>query len=66
MAKGTYNPTRAAQFADKLGKTGLRPAEFAAFAGLSRSVVYHLSRGQIPSEEQQKKLENAFSRLAQK
>lgn len=55
---------RAEQFKRRLTATGLGPAEFAREAGLSRSVIYHLSTGQAPSNAEQKaKLETTFERL---
>lgn len=55
---------RAAEFKRRLEATGLGPTKFAKEAGLSRSVVYHLSTGQPPqSEAQAAQIEAAFERL---
>ena len=65
MPKGDLDwQERAADFKRRLEMTGLGPTAFAKEAGLSRSVVYHLSTGQKPrSAEQQGKMEAAFERL---
>jgi hypothetical protein len=52
---------RAADFARRLKVTGLPITEFQKRSGLSRNVIYNLSKGQAPSSLDQKEtLEKAF------
>lgn len=52
---------RAAEFNRRLKATGIGVADFQRRSGLSRNVVYNLSKGQKPSsQEQAKLLEEAF------
>jgi len=56
---------RAAEFARRLKATGLAVGEFQRRSGLSRNVIYNLSRGQKPSsQEQAELLEEAFTKFA--
>jgi hypothetical protein len=64
MARGRYHPELASEFALRLAATGLGLSEFGKRAGFSRGAIYHLSRGQAPSsEEQGEKLAKAFELL---
>jgi hypothetical protein len=63
--KGEERSTRAAEFARRLSATGLSITEFQRQSGLTRNVIYNLSKGQRPSSpEQETKIEDAFRRLA--
>jgi predicted transcriptional regulator len=54
---------RAAEFARRLKATGLTITEFQKRSGLTRNVIYNLSKGQKPSSgEQARMLEEAFQR----
>ncbi len=50
---------RAADFARRLKATGLPITEFQRRSGLSRNVIYNLSKGQAPSSRDQ---ENALAK----
>jgi plasmid maintenance system antidote protein VapI len=55
---------RARAFREQLAATGLSITEFQRDSGLTRNVVYNLSKGQKPSSaEQAQKLEEAFGKL---
>lgn len=55
---------RAAEFARRLSATGLTITEFQRQSGLTRNVIYNLSKGQsLSSPEQEATLEDAFRRL---
>ena len=55
---------RAREFATKLAATGFRLGEFAKEAGFTRNVIYNLSIGQAPrNEEQERRLNQTFERL---
>ena len=55
---------RAEVFACRLAATGLSLSEFAKEAGFTRNVIYNLSIGQKPrNEDQAERLETAFERL---
>lgn len=54
---------RAAGFRRRLRTTGLTITEFQRRSGLSRNVIYNLSKGQAPSSQTQaEQLEQAFQR----
>lgn len=56
---------RAAEFSRRLAATGLTITEFQRESGLTRNVIYNLSKGQQPSSpEQEAKLDEAFRQLA--
>lgn len=56
---------RAADFARRLAATGLSITDFQRRSGLSRNVIYNLSKGQKPaSEHQRATLDEAFARLS--
>lgn len=56
---------RAAEFKRKLSATGLSITAFQRESGLSRNVIYNLSKGQKPtSDEQAARLDAAFLRLS--
>lgn len=63
MTDKTEREMRAAEFARRLKATGLRTAEFQRLSGLTRNVIYHLSKGQAPSAEQARLLKAAFDKL---
>ncbi len=48
--------TRAADFARRLKETGLSITEFQRRSGLTRNVIYNLSKGQAPSNQAQAEL----------
>jgi hypothetical protein len=55
---------RAEEFARRLKATGLGITEFQRRSGLTRNVIYNLSKGQAPSSPDQATLMNeAFERL---
>lgn len=55
---------RAEEFARQLKATGLTLIEFQRASGLTRNVLYNLSKGQRPSSPQQEQsLNDAFRRL---
>jgi predicted transcriptional regulator len=61
MKHDSESEARAAEFARRLKATGLRITEFQKKSGLSRNVVYNLSKGQKPSsDEQAAQVEQAF------
>jgi predicted transcriptional regulator len=68
MKQGFEDRTRrAAEFARRLKETGLSITEFQRRSGLTRNVVYNLSKGQAPSNsELADKLERAFQELGSK
>ena len=52
---------RAKEFERRLKATGLTKSQFQARSGLTRNVIYNLSKGQPPSsQEQAELLERAF------
>jgi len=52
---------RAEEFERRLKATGLSKSQFQARSGLTRNVIYNLSKGQAPSSaEQADALERAF------
>lgn len=52
---------RAAEFARRLREAGLSITEFQRRSGLTRNVIYNLSKGQPPSSpEQAEALDSAF------
>jgi len=60
----TEREHRAKAFRERLVETGLTITDFQRQSGLTRNVVYNLSKGQKPSsEEQAQKVEEAFARL---
>jgi|HubBroStandDraft_1064217.scaffolds.fasta_scaffold1201073_2 hypothetical protein len=64
MKLDSEREARAAEFSRRLKATGLTITEFQHQSGLTRNVVYNLSKGQKPSSpEQAEKLEEAFAKL---
>ncbi|HTV92558.1 MAG TPA: hypothetical protein VMG98_07560 [Verrucomicrobiae bacterium] len=60
----TEKEQRARAFKERLATTGLSITEFQRESGLTRNVVYNLSKGQKPSSvEQAQRLEEAFAKL---
>jgi predicted transcriptional regulator len=60
----TEKEQRARAFRERLAATGLSITEFQHESGLTRNVVYNLSKGQKPSSaEQARRLEEAFAKL---
>lgn len=58
---------RAADFERRLRATGLTRAQFQAHSGLTRNVLYNLSKGQPPSsQEKSDKLDRAFQTAGSK
>lgn len=67
MNDSSERAKRAQEFANKLAATGLSKAEFEKQSGLTRNVVYNLSKGQAPSSpEMAAKLAAAFEQLNKK
>lgn len=67
MKHDSESNARAAEFARRLRLTGLRLTEFQKRSGLTRNVIYNLSKGQKPSSsEQAAHLERAFAELENK
>jgi len=63
--RGEDRAVRAAEFASRLAATGLTVSQFQSQSGLTRNVIYNLSKGQEPSSpEQGEMLDAAFKRLA--
>jgi hypothetical protein len=64
MKHDSDTAARATEFARRLAATGLSKTEFQRQSGLTRNVIYNLSKGQRPSSmEQGRLLEEAFNRL---
>lgn len=60
----TEREERARIFRERLAATGLSITQFQRQSGLTRNVVYNLSKGQRPSSPEQARLvEEAFRRL---
>ncbi len=58
---------RAKAFRESLAATGLSIGDFAKAAGFTRNVIYNLSIGQAPSnDENARRLSEAFARLRRK
>jgi hypothetical protein len=51
---------RAAQLRQKLKAAGLTIAEFRRRAGLSRNVAYALSKGRIPTADEQQRIDRVI------
>ena len=65
MKRDSETSARAADFASRLAKTGMNITQFQRASGLTRNVIYNLSKGQRPSsEEQANQLNEAFTKLA--
>ena len=52
---------RALEFRRRLREAGISIAEFARRSGLTRNVVYRLSKGQHPKSEQHERIERVLS-----
>lgn len=65
MKQDSETAARAAAFARRLAQTGMGITAFQRASGLTRNVIYNLSKGQQPSSENQaEQLNDAFNRLA--
>jgi plasmid maintenance system antidote protein VapI len=64
MKHDSESAARAAEFSRRLKMTGLSITQFQRASGLSRNVIYNLSKGQRPSSDAQAlQLEKAFAEL---
>lgn len=64
MKRDSETEARAAEFARRLAATGLSKTDFQQKSGLTRNVIYNLSKGQQPSSpDQAAALEKAFRDL---
>lgn len=65
MKHDSETAARAAEFARRLAQTGMSITEFQRASGLTRNVLYNLSKGQRPSSDYQaEQLNEAFKKLA--
>lgn len=64
MKHDSETKARAEAFAQRLAATGLTKTQFQLRSGLTRNVIYNLSKGQKPSSpDQAAALDNAFKEL---
>jgi hypothetical protein len=64
MKHNSESVARAAEFARRLALTGMGATEFQRASGLTRNVIYNLSKGQKPtSEAMESQINGAFNRL---